>query len=45
MDRITLRVPKNMISQISDLVESGEYKNRSQAMRHSIDQMLEEERR
>lgn len=45
MDRITLRMPKNMISQLSGLVENGEYQNRSQAIRHSVDKMVEEERR
>lgn len=36
MDRVTLRVPKAQIDELDELVDSGEFPNRSEAIRAAI---------
>jgi Arc/MetJ-type ribon-helix-helix transcriptional regulator len=37
--RITVRFPTEMVEHIEFLVENGIYNNRSQAIRHAVDQL------
>lgn len=42
MERVTLRVPKQQIEEVEQMVEVGEYPNRSEAIRAAIRGMLKE---
>lgn len=39
MERITIRIPEDVLSDVEAKVERGEYANRSQAIRHGITQL------
>ncbi len=43
MERVTLRIPKQQIEQVERMVESGQYPNRSEAIRAAVRDMIEEE--
>lgn len=43
MERVTLRIPKQQIEAVERMVETGEYPNRSEAIRHAVREMLSEE--
>ncbi|WP_247006827.1 ribbon-helix-helix domain-containing protein [Halorientalis litorea] len=42
MERVTLRIPKQQIEEVERMVESGEYPNRSEAIRAAVRDMLNE---
>lgn len=44
MERVTLRIPKQQIEEVEQMVELGEYPNRSEAIRAAVRQMVAEER-
>jgi antitoxin ParD1/3/4 len=43
MERVTLRIPKQQVEQVERMVESGEYPNRSEAIRAAVREMLAEQ--
>ena len=42
MERVTLRIPKQQIEEVEQMVETGEYPNRSEAIRSAVREMLSE---
>jgi antitoxin ParD1/3/4 len=42
MERVTLRIPKQQVEQVERMVETGEYPNRSEAIRDAVRDMLAE---
>jgi len=42
MERVTLRIPKQQIEEVEQMVETGEYPNRSEAIRAAVRSMLNE---
>ncbi len=40
MERVTLRIPKQQIEEVEQMVETGEYPNRSEAIRAAVRDML-----
>ena len=42
MDRVTLRIPRQQVEQVEQLVESGQYPNRSEAIRSAVREMVNE---
>lgn len=42
MERITLRIPEQQIAEVEQLVQKGEFPNRSEAIRSAIREMLKE---
>lgn len=42
MERITVRIPEKQLDDVEELVESGEYPNRSEAIREAVRNMLAE---
>ncbi|EMA49864.1 MULTISPECIES: ribbon-helix-helix domain-containing protein [Halococcus] len=45
MERVTLRIPKQQIAEVEQMVEHGEYPNRSEAIRAAVREMVAEEGR
>ncbi len=43
MERVTLRIPKQQIEEVEHMVETGEYPNRSEAIRAAVRDMLNEQ--
>jgi Arc/MetJ-type ribon-helix-helix transcriptional regulator len=43
MERVTLRIPKQQIEEVEQMVETGEYPNRSEAIRAAVRDMLNEQ--
>jgi Arc/MetJ-type ribon-helix-helix transcriptional regulator len=43
MERVTLRIPKQQIEDVERMVETGEYPNRSEAIRSAVREMIAEE--
>ncbi|AEN06685.1 ribbon-helix-helix domain-containing protein [Halolamina sp.] len=43
MERVTLRIPKQQIDRVEQLVERGEYPNRSEAIRAAVRQLVDDE--
>ena len=43
MDRVTLRIPKQQIEAVEQLVETGQYPNRSEAIRCAVRELVNEE--
>jgi Arc/MetJ-type ribon-helix-helix transcriptional regulator len=43
MERVTLRIPKQQIEEVENMVETGEYPNRSEAIRSAVREMLAEQ--
>ncbi|QFU81427.1 ribbon-helix-helix domain-containing protein [Natronorubrum aibiense] len=43
MERVTLRIPKQQIEEVEQLVDSGEYPNRSEAIRSAVREMINEQ--
>jgi antitoxin ParD1/3/4 len=43
MERVTLRIPKQQIEEVERMVETGEYPNRSEAIRAAVRDMLNEQ--
>ena len=44
MERVTLRIPKQQIEEVEQMVETGKYPNRSEAIRSAVREMLDEKR-
>lgn len=42
MERVTLRIPKQQIDEVEQMVETGEFPNRSEAIRAAVRDMLNE---
>ena len=42
MERVTLRIPKQQIEEVERMVETGEYPNRSEAIRSAVREMINE---
>jgi len=45
MERVTLRIPKQQIDEVEQMVETGEFPNRSEAIRSAVRDMLNEQGR
>ncbi|PSQ44749.1 ribbon-helix-helix protein, CopG family [Halobacteriales archaeon SW_7_68_16] len=45
MERVTLRIPKQQIEEVEHLVESGEFPNRSEAIRSAVREMINDDDR
>ncbi|WP_135827902.1 ribbon-helix-helix domain-containing protein [Halorussus halobius] len=43
MERVTLRIPKQQIEEVEQMVETGEFPNRSEAIRAAVREMLNEQ--
>jgi len=43
MERVTLRIPKQQIEEVEELVETGEFPNRSEAIRSAVRDMIGEQ--
>ena len=43
MERVTLRIPKQQIEEVEQMVETGEYPNRSEAIRAAVREKLNEQ--
>jgi len=43
MERVTLRIPKQQVEEVERMVETGEYPNRSEAIRAAVRDMINEE--
>ena len=43
MERVTLRIPKQQIEEVEQMVETGEFPNRSEAIRSAVRDMLKEQ--
>jgi len=43
MERVTLRIPKQQIEEVEQLVETGEFPNRSEAIRSAVREMINEQ--
>lgn len=42
MERVTLRIPKQQIEEVEQLVETGQFPNRSEAIRSAVRDMINE---
>ena len=42
MERVTLRIPKQQVEEVERMVETGEFPNRSEAIRSAVREMLNE---
>ena len=43
MERVTLRIPKQQIAGVEQMVDTGEFPNRSEAIRSAVREMLNEQ--
>jgi Arc/MetJ-type ribon-helix-helix transcriptional regulator len=43
MERVTLRIPKQQIEEVERMVETGEFPNRSEAIRSAVRGMINEQ--
>jgi len=43
MERVTLRIPKQQIEEVERMVETGQYPNRSEAIRSAVREMVNEQ--
>jgi len=43
MERVTLRIPKQQIEEVEQMVETGKFPNRSEAIRSAVREMLSEQ--
>jgi Arc/MetJ-type ribon-helix-helix transcriptional regulator len=43
MERVTLRIPKQQIEEVEQMVETGQYPNRSEAIRSAVREMIDEQ--
>ena len=43
MERVTLRIPKQQIEEVERMVETGEFPNRSEAIRSAVREMITEQ--
>ncbi|SNZ12723.1 transcriptional regulator, CopG family [Natronoarchaeum philippinense] len=43
MERVTLRIPKQQIDAVEEMVDTGQYPNRSEAIRAAVREMIDEQ--
>ncbi|PSP66573.1 ribbon-helix-helix protein, CopG family [Halobacteriales archaeon QS_1_69_70] len=43
MERVTLRIPKQQIAEVERMVDTGEFPNRSEAIRSAVREMVNEQ--
>ena len=43
MERVTLRIPKQQIEEVEQMVDRGKYPNRSEAIRSAVREMIDEQ--
>ncbi len=43
MERVTLRIPEQQIEQVERMVETGEFPNRSEAIRSAVRDLIREQ--
>jgi len=43
MERVTLRIPEQQIDEVEQMVEHGQFPNRSEAIRSAVREMLSEQ--
>ncbi|WP_435196012.1 ribbon-helix-helix domain-containing protein [Natronomonas sp. EA1] len=43
MERVTLRIPKQQIEEVERMVDTGEFPNRSEAIRSAVRDMINEQ--
>jgi antitoxin ParD1/3/4 len=43
MERVTLRIPEQQIDEVEQMVETGKFPNRSEAIRSAVREMLDEQ--
>ncbi|NIB98599.1 ribbon-helix-helix domain-containing protein [Halobacterium sp. R2-5] len=43
MERVTLRIPKQQIDEVEQMVERGKFPNRSEAIRSAVREMIDEQ--
>jgi Arc/MetJ-type ribon-helix-helix transcriptional regulator len=43
MERVTLRIPKQQIEEVERMVDTGQYPNRSEAIRSAVREMINEQ--
>ena len=43
MERVTLRIPKQQIEEVERMVETGEFPNRSEAIRSAVREMINDQ--
>lgn len=43
MERVTLRIPKQQIEEVERMVDTGEFPNRSEAIRSAVREMINEQ--
>jgi len=43
MERVTLRIPRQQIEEVEQMVERGKYPNRSEAIRSAVREMLDDQ--
>jgi len=43
MERVTLRIPKQQIEEVEHMVDTGEFPNRSEAIRSAVREMINEQ--
>lgn len=44
MERATIRMPKQQLDLVDEMVESGEYPNRSEAIRAAVRELIDDHR-
>ncbi|WP_053946916.1 ribbon-helix-helix domain-containing protein [Halolamina sediminis] len=42
MERVTLRIPRQQVEEVEQMVETGEFPNRSEAIRSAVREMINE---
>ena len=43
MERVTLRIPKQQIEEVERMVDTGQFPNRSEAIRSAVREMINEQ--
>lgn len=43
MQRVTIRIPKEQVDDVDEMVDTGQFPNRSEAIRHAVREMLKRE--
>lgn len=43
MERVTLRIPKQQVEEVEQMVDTGEFPNRSEAIRSAVREMINEQ--
>ena len=43
MERVTGRIPRQRVEQVEELVDQGEFPNRSEAIRSAVRQLVDDE--